>query len=442
MPADATTAIEMVFRLEFPRLVAGLARQVGDLSLAEDLAQDALVAALAQWPRDGTPRNPGAWLMTVGKRKALDRFRRDRTLAAKYAQLGVGLDEAQTTDVTYDAIGDDRLRLIFVACHPLLSTPARTALTLRLVGGLSTAEIARAYVENEPTVAQRIVRAKRSIATAGVPFAVPEGVELVERLGSVLEVIYVIFNEGYAATSGRDWTRPDLCHEALRLGRLLSHLMPDFAEVHGLLALMELQASRLAARIGPAGEPILLADQDRRRWDRLHIHRGLLTLAKAEDLALDPGPYTIQAALAACHARAARVEDTNWSRIVELYDRLAALTPSPIVELNRAVAVGMAAGPADGLALVDEIAATGLLNRYHLLHSVRGDLLARLGRHGEAAIAFGQAAALAHNEIEQDLCQRRAATSARLAAGDQPLTSPIPSSRKEENEHGNGQKDG
>ncbi len=411
---DSTTrAIETVFRIEFPRLVAGLARKVDDVGLAEDLAQDALADAMVQWPRDGVPRNPGAWLMAVAKRKAVDRFRRDRTLSAKYQQLApLTRETALEPDIDDGEIEDDRLRMMFVACHPMLPMASRAALTLRLVGGLSTTEIARAYLQPESTVAQRIVRAKKTIAAAGVRFEVPEGEERSTRLTSVLQVIYVIFNEGYTATSGAQWTRPDLCHEALRLGRQLARLSADEAEVHGLVALMELQSSRLDARLGPSGEVVLLADQDRRRWDRLHVHLGLAALERAESLQPDPGLYTLQAAIAACHSRARSVEDTDWQQIVVLYERLVAATGSPVIELNRAVAVSMASGPAEGLRLVDALAASGTLDRYHLFHSVRGDLLERLGRDGEAADAFARAAALATNDAERTLSENRARASA------------------------------
>ena len=406
----ATVAIETVFRIEFPRLVAGLARRVDDVGLAEDLAQDALADALVQWPRDGVPGNPGAWLMAVAKRKAVDRFRRDHTLAAKYQQLAPLTRAASEIELDVDEaeIEDDRLRMMFVSCHPVLPMASRTALTLRLVGGLTTAEIARAYLQHESTVAQRIVRAKKTIAAAGVPFEVPHGEERAVRLGSVLEAIYVIFNEGYTATAGPDWTRPDLCHEALRVGRQLARLSPDEPEVHGLVALMELQASRLAARLGPDGEVVLLADQDRRRWDRLHIRLGLAALARAEELRPDLGPYALQAAIAACHCRATSVENTDWTQIVTLYDRLAGPRSSPVVELNRAVAVSMAAGPAAGLALVDSIGTSGALDRYHLFHSVRGDLLEKLGRAAEAEEAFALAATLARNDAERTLSENRA----------------------------------
>ncbi len=416
-PPDSTTrAIETVFRIEFPRLVAGLARQVDDVGLAEDLAQDALTDAMVQWPRDGVPRNPGAWLMAVAKRKAVDRFRRDRTLSAKYQQLApLTIETALDPDVDDGEIEDDRLRMMFVACHPMLPMASRAALTLRLVGGLSTAEIARAFLQPESTVAQRIVRAKKTIAAAGVPFEVPEGEERSTRLTSVLAVIYVIFNEGYTATSGAQWTRPDLCHEALRLGRQLARLSPDEAEVHGLVALMELQSSRLGARLGPSGEVVLLADQDRRRWDQLHIHLGLVELSRAEALQPDPGPYTLQAAIAACHSRASSVEATDWRHIVLLYERLMDATGSPVIELNRAVAISMASGPAEGLRLVDALAEAGTLDRYHLFHSVRGDLLERLGRDAEAADAFARAAALASNDAERTLSENRARASAARA---------------------------
>ena len=413
-PGDSTTrAIETVFRIEFPRLVAGLARRVGDVGLAEDLAQDALTDAMVQWPRDGVPRNPGAWLMAVAKRKAIDRFRRDKTLTAKYHELAP-LTQKTALDPDFDAgeIDDDRLRMMFVACHPVVPMASRAALTLRLVGGLSTAEIARAYLQPESTVAQRIVRAKKTIAAAGVPFEVPEGDERATRLASVLEVIYVIFNEGHTATSGPEWTRPDLCHEALRLGRQLARLSPDEAEVHGLVALMELQSSRLAARLGSSGEVVLLADQDRRRWDQLHIHLGLAALARAEELQPERGLYTLQAAIAACHSRASSVEATDWQQIVLLYGRLVEATGSPIIELNRAVAVSMASGPEAGLQLVDALAGAGALDRYHLFHSVRGDLLEKLGRSSEAAAAFARAAELASNDAERTLSESRARASA------------------------------
>jgi RNA polymerase sigma factor (sigma-70 family) len=410
---DSTGALDAVFRIEFPKVVAALTRSVGDIGVAEELAQDAIVDALRQWPRDGMPKNPGAWLMTVAQRKAIDRFRRSRTLAAKYAQLEGGpvVDEP-FGDLDLDVgehIEDDQLRLIFVACHPVLPVAARVALTLRLVAGLTTAEIARAHVVPEATIAQRIVRAKKAIAKAQVPFEVPTGEDRVARLDAVLEVVYLVYNEGYSATAGDDWLRPELCAEALRLGRLLVALCPAEPEIHGLVALMEIQSSRLVARTGPSGEPILLLDQDRRRWDRLHVNRGLAALARADELAERPGPYALQASIAACHARAFRAEETDWARVAELYEALAAVTPSPVVELNRAVAVAMAFGPAAGLDLVDQLVATGTLDRYHLLGSVRGDLLEKLGRHGEAADEFQRAASLAQNRRERQLSLDRAA---------------------------------
>jgi RNA polymerase sigma-70 factor, ECF subfamily len=418
-PADSTAAIEAIYRVEFPRVVAVLAAFTGDIALAEELAQDSLVDALRQWPRDGTPARPGAWLTAVGKRKAIDSFRRHRTLEAKYAQIGRELqansslgdgDDAELGD-SIDEIDDDRLRLIFVACHPVLSMPARVALTLRLVGGLTVPEIARAYVVPESTIAQRIVRAKKAIARAGVPFEVPVGEGRASRLDAVLEVIYLAFNEGYVATGGEDWLRPELCGEAVRLGRVLAALMPGEPEVHGLVGLMEFQSSRLRARTGPDGTPILLLDQDRRRWDRLLIGRGDAALARADELASSRGPYTLQAAIAACHAHAFRPEETEWNVIVELYTALARATPSPIVELNRAVAVSWATGPAEALALVDVLVGTGTLEHYHLLYSVRGDLLHRLGRDDEAASEFERAAALATNGQERTLLAGRAQAS-------------------------------
>jgi RNA polymerase sigma-70 factor, ECF subfamily len=424
---DSTAAVEAVFRIEFPRVVAALTHAVGDIGLAEELAQDALVDALRQWPREGTPRNPGAWLTAVGKRKAIDLFRRDRTLRAKYAQLGRDLESSSDVDTLDDVvdfdperIDDDRLRLIFVACHPVLPVPARVALTLRLVGGLTTTEIARAYVVPEPTVAQRIVRAKRAIADADVPFEVPVGEDRAARLGTVLEVIYLIFNEGYSATAGEDWLRPELCDEALRLGRVLAGLAPDEAEVHGLVALMEFQSSRLHARIGPDGAPVLLHDQDRRLWDRLLVGRGEAALRRADELTPVRGPYALQAAIAACHARAFRPEETDWEAVVALYTELARLVPSPVVELNRAVALSRVRGPRAALDLVDLLVATGTLERYHLLYSVRGDLLDQLGRHEEAADEFARAAALARNEPERALSAARAEDSRSRAGGKVP----------------------
>ena len=415
---DPTAAIEAAFRIEFARLVAGLTRFVGDIGLAEELAQDTLVDALVQWPEQGTPRNPGAWLMAVGKRKAIDRFRRDRNLDSKYAEIGRGGSTPDPRSAAppgthgrfEDHIDDDVLRLMFVACHPILSVRVRTTLTLRLVGGLTTAEIARAYLEPEATVAQRITRAKRTIADAAIPFEVPEGEDRAARLASVLEVVYVMFNEGYSATSGEEWMRPELCAEALRLGRVLCELAPDEAEVHGLTALMEVQSSRLRSRSGPDGEPVLLLDQDRRTWDRLLINRGLAALERASALGGEPGPYGLQAAIAACHAVAFRPEDTDWRQVVWLYERLAEVNPSPIVELNRAVAVSMAFGPEAGLDLVDQLSATGTIDGYHLLHGVRGDLLAKLDRHDEASEAFLHAASLTQNESERQLLLSRAET--------------------------------
>jgi RNA polymerase sigma factor (sigma-70 family) len=409
------TAIETVIRLESSRLIAGLARYAGgDIGIAEELAQDAVVAALEQWPREGVPANPGAWLMTVAKRRAVDLFRRNRELERKYAQIGRAL-EIEADDGTAaldravaDDIDDDLLRLIFISCHPVLPVTARVALTLRLVGGLTTAEIARAYVVPEPTIAQRIVRAKRTLAAAHIPFETPGGRERPARLSSVLEVIYLIFNEGYSATAGDDWMRPDLCHEALRLGRLLAGLAPAEPEVHGLVALMEIQSSRIAARTGPSGEPVLLLDQDRARWDPLLINRGLAALARAEELGGSHGPYVLQAAIAACHARAFRPEETDWVLITRLYTELAEVAPSPIVELNRAVAVSMAVGPAAGLALVDQLAAEPALRNYHLLPSVRADLLLKLGRAGEAEAEFRRAGELTRNARERELSEQRA----------------------------------
>lgn len=415
---DSTGAIEAVFRIEFPRLVGGLTNRIGDVSLAEELAQDALVDALEQWPRDGTPRNPGAWLMTVAKRKAIDRFRRNRVLAAKYARIGVDPDTVDLSadfEVGDDQIVDDRLRLIFIACHPILSVPSRVALTLRLLGGLTTAEIARAYVQPEAAIAQRIVRAKKTIGAAGIPFEVPTGADRAARLASVLEVVYLIYNEGYSATSGGTWLRIDLCQEAVRLGRLLAALASEDAEVHGLLALMEIQSSRLGARLGPNREPVLLLDQDRRKWDQLLITRGLASLERAQQANANFGVYTLQAAIAACHVRSRRADDTDWALIVQLYQQLAEAMPSPIVELNRAVAISMASGPAAGLAHVDRVRDSGALDRYHLLHSVRGDLLSKVGRHGEARDEFELAATLTDNLSDRELCRQRARTAARLA---------------------------
>lgn len=404
-------AIEAVWRIESARLIAGLARITQDVGAAEELAQDALVAALEQWPSSGVPDNPGAWLMTVAKRRAIDQFRRQDRFERRVSELGRDLETQQEPvepDVD-DDIGDDLLRLIFTACHPVLSTDARVALTLRLLGGLTTSEIARAFLVPEPTVAQRIVRAKKTLARKKVPFEVPQGPELAPRLASVLEVVYLIFNEGYAATAGDDWMRPELCAEALRLGRILARLAPREPEVHGLVALLEIQASRAHARTSPSGEPILLLDQDRSRWDQLLIRRGLAALERAQSLTDTPGPYMLQAAIAACHARARRPEDTDWHRITELYGVLAKVSPSPVVELNRAVAVSMASGPAAGLALVDALLDEPMLRDYHLLPSVRGGLLVKLNRHAEARGEFERAAALTRNERERALLLDRAA---------------------------------
>lgn len=412
--AQAHRAIEAVWRIESPRLVASLTRMVRDISLAEELAQEALVVALRQWPQAGVPSNPGAWLMTTAKRRAIDYFRRNKMVARKLGELGRELEETEQAPPDFDSaldddIGDDLLRLMFTSCHPVLSTEARVALTLRLIGGLTTEEIARAYLVPEPTLAQRIVRAKRSIAEAHIPFEVPRGPERAERLGSVLEVIYLIFNEGYSATAGEDWLRPQLCNEALRLGRILAGLAPEESEVHGLVALMEIQASRSAARTGPGGEPVLLLDQNRARWDRLLIRRGLDALARAEALGGSLGPYALQAAIAACHARARTAEETDWARIAGLYDALIAVTPSPVVELNRGVAHAFAFGPQAGLDIVDRLAGEPALKAYHLLPSVRGDLLFRLGRFDEASAEFERAAALTRNAREQQLLAERAA---------------------------------
>ncbi|WP_218104884.1 RNA polymerase sigma factor [Micromonospora mirobrigensis] len=397
--------------MESGRVVAGIAGLVHDVGLAEELAQDALVAALEQWPRDGVPANPGAWLTAVGKRRAIDLIRRRQTQQRTLAELGRDLDEQVTVDfdaAVEERIDDDLLRLIFVACHPILSPIARAALTLRLLGGLTVGEIARAFLTSESTIGQRITRAKQTLATAHIPFEVPTAAERAERVDSVLEVIYLIFNEGYAATAGDDWMRPELTREALRLARVLQGLMPDEAEVHGLAALLQIQASRIPARTGPDGEPVLLDDQDRARWDRLLISRGLAALDRARALG-DPGPYTLQAAIAACHARARTPAETDWPRIAALYADLAALVPSPVIELNRAVAVARADGPAAGLALARELADEPSLAAYHLLPSVLGDLLVRLGRHREARAEFERAAELAGNERDRALLRDRAA---------------------------------
>jgi len=419
MASDIRRAIDAVYRIESARLIAGLTRMVRDVGLAEDLAQDALVAALEQWPESGIPDNPGAWLMTTAKRRAIDLWRRNTRLERKHEELGRELEiqqkmAAMDLDAAIDdPVGDDLLRLMFICCHPVLSTEARVALTLRLLGGLTTEEIARAFLVPVPTIAQRVVRAKRTLAEARVPFEVPEKAELTVRLSSVLEVIYLVFNEGYAATGGDAWIRPELCEEALRLGRVLAGLLPKEPEVWGLVALMEIQASRLRARVGPSGEPILLLDQDRGRWDQLLIRRGLAALKRAEELSGALGPYALQAAIAACHARARTPAETDWARIVALYDALAQIAPSPVVELNRAVAVGMAFGPAAGLELVDALTSEPLLEGYHLLPSARGDLLTKLGRLDEARAEFERAALLTRNTRERELLLARAAACVR-----------------------------
>ena len=411
---DTHRAIDAVWRIESARIIAGLARIVRDVGLAEELAQDALVAALEQWPDSGIPDNPGAWLMAAAKHRAIDRLRRAKLLERKHGELSRELEARQERAVSDleaaidDDIGDDRLRLIFTACHPVLSPEGRAALTLRLLGGLTTDEIARAFLVPEPTVAQRIVRAKRALSEAHVPFEMPRGAERAARLSSVLEVIYLVFNEGYTATAGDDWLRPTLCEDALRLGRILAELAADEPEVHGLVALMEIQASRIGARVSPSGEPILLLDQDRSRWDQLLIGRGLAALERAEKLGKARGRYTVQAAIAACHARARAPEETDWSRIVSLYGELAQLTPSPIVELNRAVALAMAYGPGKGLELIDTLVSEPSLKSYHLLPSVRGDLLFKLGRFGEAQAEFERAATLTRNVRERELMLERA----------------------------------
>ncbi|WP_028059105.1 RNA polymerase sigma factor [Candidatus Solirubrobacter pratensis] len=417
---EATRArIDAIWRIESGRVIANVARLVRDVGLAEDLAHDAVVVALERWPSTGIPPNPGAWLTMTAKHRAIDLMRRDTTLQEKYAllarDLGVASPEPDVDAELDDDIGDDLLSLMFTCCHPILSVEARVALTLRMLGGLSTPEIARAFLVPDATVGQRISRAKRALADAGIPFEVPSADELPPRLASVLEVVYLIFNEGYSATAGEGWMRPALIEEALRLGRILAGLAPDEPEVHGLVALMELQASRQAARTGPGGEPVLLADQDRRRWDRLLIRRGLAALERAESLGRPVGPYYLQAAIAACHSRAPSVEETDWVRIAALYELLAGVAGSPVVELNRAVAVGMAFGPEIGLQSVDALAAGGELDRYHLLPSVRGDLLARLGRWDEARAEFERAAAMTRNTRERELLAARATECAALA---------------------------
>jgi RNA polymerase sigma-70 factor (ECF subfamily) len=414
MATDTHRTIDAVWRIESARIIAGLARIVRDVGLAEELAQDALVAALEQWPESDVPDNPGAWLMATAKHRAIDRLRRIQLLERKHAELGRELEAQQEMAVPDidsaidDDVGDDILRLMFTACHPVLSTEARVAVTLRLLGGLKTEEIARAFLVPEPTIAQRIVRAKRTLAEKRIPFEVPRKAELAARLSSVLEVIYLVFNEGYTATAGDDWMRPALCEDALRLGRILAELVPKEPDVHGLVALMEIQASRSNARVGPSGEPILLLDQNRALWDQLLIRRGLAALERAEKLSGALGPYALQAAIAACHARALVPEATDWARIVALYNALAQIAPSPVVELNRAVAVAMASGPAAGLELVDALTPDSSLENYHLLPSVRGDLLAKLGRIDEARAEFERAAALTRNRRERELLLDRA----------------------------------
>ncbi|MFL5761123.1 MAG: RNA polymerase sigma factor [Thermomicrobiales bacterium] len=419
--SDTHRTIETVWKIESARLIAGLTRIVRDVGLAEELAQDALVYALEQWPQSGVPRNPVAWLMATAKHRAIDLIRRSKRLERKHAEIARELEIEQETaepdlDGVDNEIDDDLLRLVFIACHPVLSTDARVALTLRLLGGLTTDEIARAYLVPESTVAQRIVRAKRTLAEANVPFEMPRGSELTARLSSVLEVIYLIFNEGYAATAGDDWMRPALCEDALRLGRMLAELIPTEPEVHGLVALMEIQASRSRARVGPGGEPILLLDQDRGRWDYLLIRRGLTALGRAEDLGGAYGPYALQAAIAACHARTRTAEETDWVRIATLYNSLASRMPTPVVRLNRAVAHGMAFGAEAGLVLVDELTAEASLRNYHFLPSARGDLLEKLGRYDEARQEFDRAAAMTRNSRERAVILQRAAACARVTA--------------------------
>ena len=425
---DIHSTIDAVWRIESARIIAGLTRIVRDVGLAEELAQDALVAALEQWPQSGIPDNPGAWLMAAAKNRAIDLWRRAKRLELKHAELGRELQAQQEMAVPNfeaaldDDIGDDLLRLVFISCHPVLPTEGRVALTLRLLGGLTTDEIARAFLAPEPTIAQRIVRAKRTLAEEHVPFEVPRGTELASRLSSVLEVIYLVFNEGYSATAGDDWMRPGLCEDALRLGRILAELAPMEPEVHALVALMEIQASRSAARTGPSGEPVLLLDQNRGLWDQLLIRRGLAALERAEKLGRTRGPYALQAAIAACHARARTPEDTDWDRIVELYEELGRVMPSPVVELNRAVAVAMASGPAAGLEIVDALVSEPSLKAYHLLPSVRGDFLFKLGRFSEAQLEFERAASLTRNTRERSLLLDRAKACAEVRAKDRTQT--------------------
>ena len=413
--------IDAVWRIESAKLIAGLTRVVRDVGMAEDLAQDALLAALEQWPKSGVPDNPGAWLMAIGKRRAIDIMRRGPMMDRKHAEIGHELEskqenpEPELADALDDEVGDDLLRLVFIACHPVLSTEARVALTLRLLGGLTTDEIARAFLVAESTIAQRIVRAKRTLSDRKVPFEVPRGAELASRVSSVLEVIYLIFNEGYSATSGEDWVRPNLCQEALRLGRVVAELAPNEPEVHGLVALMEIQASRLRARVGPSGEPIVLLDQNRAKWDYVLIRRGLAALERAESLGGALGPFALQGAIAACHARARAADETDWARIASLYQALSQVTPSPIVELNRAVAVSMASGPAAGLEIVDALTSEPTLATYHLLPSVRGDFLRKLGRFDEPRVELERAASLTRNARERDLLLERARSCAESA---------------------------
>ncbi|WAS89816.1 RNA polymerase sigma factor [Nannocystis punicea] len=424
MPPETHRAIHAVWRLESAKLIAGLTRYVRDIGIAEELAQDALVAALEQWPTAGVPNNPGAWLMTTAKHRAIDHLRRVERHGRKHVELGQAIDArrdepAAVLDAALDDdVGDDLLRLVFTSCHPALSSEARVALTLRLLGGLTTQEIARAYLVPEPTIAQRIVRAKRTLADENVPFEVPRGPELAARLSSVLEVIYLIFNEGYSATSGDDWMRPTLCEEALRLGRIVAGLMPDEPEVHGLVALMEIQASRARARVGPGGQPVLLNEQNRALWDRLLIRRGLAALERIDALGGARGPYAVQAAIAACHARALTPEATDWARIAALYAALYQLSPTPVIELNRAVAVAMAEGPAAGLVIVDALVDEPALARYHLLPGVRGDFLFKLGRFAEARVELERAASLTRNARERDLLRERVAACDRALAGE------------------------